>query len=145
MLQRSCRCVMYRKRLVKCRLKVNTAIGRSSSTILNLSTGRAVWGISRMSDCKSIHIYPQTPLDPPPTSPALVSLPSTKIRADLLKANWDSTDVKGKHVYLRSEWAEDCLFCCVPHIKQEFSSWDSCERPVLTIRQKSDTSDSHLP
>lgn len=68
MQQRSCRCVMYRKRWVKCRLEVNTAIGRSSSTIPDPSTAGAVWGISRMFDCKSIHIHPQTPFNHPPLS-----------------------------------------------------------------------------
>lgn len=145
MLQRSCRCVMYRKRWVKCRLEVNTAIGRSSSTIPDLSTGGAVWGISRMSDCKSIHIYPQTPFDPPPTSPALVSLPSTQIRADLPKASWDSTDVTGKHVHLRSESALDCLFCCVPHKKNRSFLPEIHASVQFSQYDKIHTSVSHLP
>lgn len=99
---------MYRKRWVKYRLEVNRAIGRSSSIIPDLSIGGAVWGISRMFDCKSLHIYPQTQFDPPQHFLfALVSSPSTQLRADLLKVSRDAADARGKHVYLLNESAED--------------------------------------
>ncbi|CAK6962543.1 hypothetical protein JOB18_030921 [Scomber scombrus] len=52
-LQRSRRCVMYRKRWVKCRLEINTPIGKRQQQQRSRCIDRR---ISRMFDCKSIHI-----------------------------------------------------------------------------------------
>ncbi|KAG7503034.1 hypothetical protein JOB18_030921 [Solea senegalensis] len=83
---RSCRCVMYRKRWVKCRLDVDTFIGKGCSSAPDASSGDAAWGISRMFDCKSIRIFPQTPFTPAPPPLSL----HHRLTADLSKASCGS-------------------------------------------------------
>lgn len=133
MQQRSRRCVMYRKRWVKCRLEVNTVIGRGSSTVPDVSTGDAVRGES--AECLTLNPY------------ASIHKLLSQL-ADPLKASWEASEVGlgGKHVCrgLNQRRKTHIYFCCTKKTKKK-TSLDSCENQVLTIYQKSDTSVSHLP